>query len=133
MKGNHYSGTKVIELSNKDFSSQNGKLRVTRKGFQQNYGIVKFYAPWCPHCTNMVNDMAYLANELKDYNVRIAAVNCDDNKRGNDKLAAQAKIEGLPTLFLLREDGSLKRYDGTRNVEGILTAIVQTAKKRSQN
>ena len=133
MPESHYSNTKVVELFNKDFSSDKGKLRVKKDGFRKNFGVVKFYAPWCPHCTNMVRDLTYLADELKEYNVRIAAVNCDDKNKGNDKLAARAKIEGLPTLFMLREDGTLKKYEGSRSVEGILTAIVKTAKKRTQN
>ena len=131
MSGNHYDNTNVIELTGKDFSSRSG-LRVKRRDFTNNYGIVKFYAPWCPHCVNMKQDMIYLADQLQDYNVKIAAVNCDNSQDGNDQLAQKANINGLPTIFIMREDGSLKLYDGKRDVGGLLNALVKTAKKRNQ-
>jgi thioredoxin-like negative regulator of GroEL len=130
MPENHYDNTNVIELTASDFSTGDS-LRVKRKDFKNNYGIIKFYAPWCPHCVNMKKDMVYLADQLQEFNVKIAAVNCDNKEVGNNRLAAKANIEGLPTIFIFREDGSLRKYNGKRDVEGLLTAIVKTAKKRN--
>jgi thiol-disulfide isomerase/thioredoxin len=129
MSNNYYDNTKVTELKNKDFSKDK-KLKISKMDFKGNYGIIKFYAPWCPHCKHMIDDLSYLANELDGWNVKIGAVNCENSSVGNDKLAQRAQVEGLPSLFLLREDGSLKKYDGDRNVDGMLSAIIKTAKKR---
>jgi thiol-disulfide isomerase/thioredoxin len=67
-----YTGTAVNEL-NCSIDTENGKLKPELcKG---RYGLIKFYSPECPHCSEMKSDMVLLAKELRRYNFDVHAVN----------------------------------------------------------
>ena len=54
---------------------------------------LQFYAPWCGHCKQLAPHWEAAATKLKGL-VRVAAVNCDEEK----KLASYYKIQGFPTI-----------------------------------
>lgn len=82
-----YSGTGVLELTSKNF-----KKEVLHNG---NVSVVEFYAPWCPHCKNMVSQYAKSAKSLRGI-ARVGAVDCDDPQ--NKKLCATYQVQGFPTI-----------------------------------
>lgn len=71
--------------------------------------MVKFYAPYCGHCKNMVPVYNKLAENLKEL-VDVAAVDCTNSM--NQDVCAKYRIEGYPTLkfFVVQEsDGKKKK------------------------
>jgi len=114
MTNNYYNDTLVVELVDKDFSGN----KIINKNILGNYGLLKCYAPWCPHCKNLINILMFLANGLKKNNFKITSVN-SENSTICDKLG----IKGFPTLFLINLDGTLKKFNGDRSIENILAEI----------
>ena len=45
-----YNNSNVQELTPADFSNKNGQLYIKNDTFKGKPALIKFYAPWCPHC-----------------------------------------------------------------------------------
>lgn len=71
---------------------------------RSNYtSIVKFYAPWCGYCKQLLPIWHKLAKFLHrdgKYGVNVAAVNCDSDI--NKPLCASYRVQGFPTLMVFR-------------------------------
>lgn len=118
MSLNKYNNSDVIELTEADF--KDGKIIKT--DLKGKYGLLKAYAPWCPHCTSMVDDLKFLAKELKSHDVFIASLNCDDNKN----MSGIIGVQYFPTIFMVKETGELEKIEmANRSIESILTVICQ--------
>lgn len=118
MSSNKYDNSNVIELTEEDI--KDGK--IIKLGLKGKYGLLKAYAPWCSHCTAMVDDLKFLAEELKRQDVFIAALNCDNNKNTSSEIGVQY----FPTIFMVNETGELEKIDmPNRSIESILTIICQ--------
>lgn len=74
--------------------------------------FVKFFAPWCGHCTRMAPAWEELAKaETKD-DVIIAELDADANREAAQKHG----IRGFPTIKLFtKNDKSGKPYQGARD------------------
>jgi thiol-disulfide isomerase/thioredoxin len=91
----------------KDVANQNRRNHETPMYF--------FFADWCPHCKTAKP----IWNELKDeyqnktingYSVVFTEVNCTTETPEVEKLMNQYKVEGFPTIKLLK-DGQVIEYD----------------------
>lgn len=98
----------VIELTSKDFKFENDKVIVINKQFKDKCGLIKFYAPWCGHCKNMVETWSNLAIQF-GHSFVIGAVNCE--KKENYKIRSKLQIKYYPTIMRVKKDGSLSIYD----------------------
>lgn len=85
--------------------------------------IVDFYAPWCPPCK-------IVANNLEDFdiskpeNVHIYKVNIDDELT----LAKKYGVTKLPTLIYFKDGKTIKDYVGVLNSEELLQASKENFK-----
>lgn len=86
-----YHNSDVIELTEKDFDNKT----LIKNDLKNKNGIIKFYAPWCGYCKNMVEDLKFLAKGLKNKDFFIAAVNTEDS----NELSSRFNIIGIPTLY----------------------------------
>jgi len=108
----------IIELKYKDFIIKNNKIFINNNFFDENKGIIMFYAPWCSHCKQISDYLIDLA--LDNLNIfPIGAVNIEDTKNENYKLTQKAKIIQIPTIMYISKDGSLKYYKYDITIENL--------------
>jgi thiol-disulfide isomerase/thioredoxin len=88
-----------------------------------------FYADWCPHCKtakpiwNEIKD-EYENKTINGYNVVFTEVNCTTESAEVEKLMNKYKVEGFPTIKLLK-DGQVIEYDAKPSREN-LTQFLNT-------
>lgn len=113
----------VTELvGKKDIKIINDNLKIVNKKFIGKNGLIKFYAPWCPHCTALVDDLNFLGKGLKNEHFKIGAINVDVEV--NKEISRKAGVTGLPTLFLMDLNGNLKEYNNnSREIPDLLDEI----------
>ena len=108
----------IIELKYKDFIVKKNKLYINNNFFDENKGLIIFYAPWCSHCRKMSDYLIDLA--LNNLNIfPIGAVNIEDTKNKNYKLTQIAQIKQIPTIMYISNDGSLKYYKYDISIENL--------------
>ena len=79
--------------------------------------IVDFYAPWCPPCKIVANNLENF-NISKPKNVHIYKVNVDDELT----LAKKYGVTALPTLLYFKDGKVKKNYVGVLSSEELLEA-----------
>lgn len=77
--------------------------------------MLLFYVDWCPHCKTAKpawNDLKseYENKTINGYKVIFTDINCTDESAEVEKMMDQYKIEGFPTIKLLK-DGQVIEYD----------------------
>lgn len=128
---NLYDNKVVKELVKSDFGiGDDGKhLVIKTPEFQGKMGLIMVYAPWCPHCNSpkTTGMWANLADVTKDY-FSIGAVNSENTSNGNDKLCEAMKIQGFPTIMVVKKNGHLHKYKGPRAISNILNYMCKKYK-----
>ena len=113
----------VIQLTSKHF--RGNKLNVA--SLSNKTGIIKFYAPWCPHCINMVADLKFLAHHLYDHGFFVASV--DVTKDESKAVAQKFKVSGIPALYKYDGSNMSKLDTNDRSIDGLLDSICKFTKK----
>ena len=77
--------------------------------------LLFFFADWCPHCKTAKpawNDLQaeYENKTINGYKVIFTEVNCTDESPDVEKMMDKYKIEGFPTIKLIK-DGQVIEYD----------------------
>lgn len=85
----------------------------TNKGKQAE--LMLFYVDWCPHCKTAKPVWEELQNEYKNktingYHIIFTDINCTEETPEVESLLNKYKIEGYPTIKLLK-DGQIIEYD----------------------
>ncbi|KAF5102699.1 hypothetical protein D0Z03_000374 [Geotrichum reessii] len=78
--------------------------------------LAKFFAPWCGHCKRLAPEYEIAATELKEQNIALVEVDCEQNQA----LCAEHKIQGYPTLYVFKSLDSKAQYQGGRSAEDIV-------------
>ncbi|GKY96084.1 hypothetical protein MPSEU_000568500 [Mayamaea pseudoterrestris] len=76
-------------------------------------GMVKFYQPWCGHCTKMKPDWDQLAAEAHP-SVFISDINCSEQ----EELCSENNVQGYPTIKIYK-DGKVEDYKGGRSLSDL--------------
>ncbi|PAV86189.1 hypothetical protein WR25_05340 [Diploscapter pachys] len=92
--------------------------------------FVKFYAPWCTHCQNMLPEFEDLAKKAqkskKMKNVVIAKIDATEN----DIDDGFKEIEGFPTLRLYKANSNdVIEYSGDRTTEEMFKFLEENVEK----
>ena len=85
--------------------------------------IVDFYAPWCPPCKIVANNLEDF-DITKPENVHIYKVNIDDELT----LAKKYGVTKLPTLIYFKDGKPIKDYVGILSSEELLQASKENFK-----
>lgn len=82
---------------------------------QKEAEIMLFYVDWCPHCKTAKPEWEQVKAEydgktINGYIVTFTEINCTNESPDVEKLMNTYKIEGYPTIKLLK-DGTIIEYD----------------------
>jgi protein disulfide-isomerase A6 len=80
-------------------------------------GMIKFFQPWCGHCTAMKPAWDQLAESV-DASVFIADVNCSDQ----EDLCSKNDVKGYPTIKVY-QNGEVSDYKGGRSFEQLMEYV----------
>ena len=77
--------------------------------------MILFYVDWCPHCKTAKPEWEKIKTEYEDkqingYNVIFTEYNCTEETAEVEQLMNKYKIEGYPTIKLLK-DNQIIEYD----------------------
>ena len=115
--GIYYYNMLVKSKKNTSYSANNEHTFGGKDG--KNGGgqaeIMLFYADWCPHCKTakpIWEEMKaeYENKTINGYTVLFTDVNCTTETPDVEKLMTTYKIEGFPTIKLLK-DGQVIEFD----------------------
>ena len=86
--------------------------------------LMFFYTDWCPHCKTAKPDWAEVKAEYENktingYQIIFTEVNCTTESDEVEKLMNKYKIEGYPTIKLLK-DGQIIEYDAKPSKDTII-------------
>ena len=101
-------------------NSQNQNVINDLEIFKQNKNkglwFVKYYADWCPHCTNMQSEWNSLENHeiLTSKNIHIAEI----EESYLNKLNFNPNVVGYPTIKLYN-NGNHENFQGQRSQDGM--------------
>lgn len=103
-----YIGNKTTYNANREqenFSSDSNKVA----------NMMLFYVDWCPHCKTAKPEWENLKSEyegkqINGYTVTFTEYNCTTESPETDELMNRYKIEGYPTIKLIK-DNEVIEYD----------------------
>ena len=86
--------------------------------------LMFFYTDWCPHCKTAKPDWAEVKAEYENktingYRIIFTEVNCTTESDEVEQLMNKYKIEGYPTIKLLK-DGQIIEYDAKPSKDTIV-------------
>lgn len=113
---------KFLNLKNNDFDN----LKIKHPKFKNKNGLIMFGTNWCPHCQHLKPVIKALGKMDKSFVV--GAVDCDKQKIISDKL----NVQGYPTLFIVKKNGSLKEYKGGRNLSNLVLHMCKALKNKNK-
>ena len=98
---NYYSNASKLYSANREFDPS------TQAGGKAE--IILFYVDWCPHCKTAKPIWEQVKSEYSNktvngYNVTFTEVNCTNESPDVEAVIDKYKIEGYPTIKLLKGD-----------------------------
>ena len=103
-----------IEVTINDFKYDNGNFYLKNN---KKKGLIVIYAPWCGYCNMLAPIWSKFAKEYKN-EYTIKALNVENKRAGNKKMAEQLGVQGFPTIKYIDESGKIgKTYEGDRSKE----------------
>lgn len=97
-----------------DASFINRKIKSTKF---RGAGILKAYAPWCPHCRNKAIAIRSLAEILHDEGSASAVYVLD--VQANNFTSHALGVQLLPTFFYVDEQGNVKEALTVKSMEDL--------------
>jgi thiol-disulfide isomerase/thioredoxin len=104
----------VKPATNPSFTANN-EYNTNANGSTKEAELMLFYVDWCPHCKTAKPAWEELKTEYENkkingYTVMFTEINCTNETPEIESLMNKYKIEGFPTIKLLK-DGQIIEYD----------------------
>ena len=105
----------VSPTLNTSYKANSERNTNNESGNEKQAELLFFYADWCPHCKSakpIWEDLKaeYQNKTINGYHVIFTDVNCSSEGPEIEKMMDNYKIEGFPTIKLLK-DGQVIEYD----------------------
>ena len=121
--------SKQIAYRENALPGQNGSGSGSSSGKEAE--LMLFYVDWCPHCKTAKPEweqvkMEYEGKTVNGYNIIFTEVNCTNETPDVEKMVNTYKIEGYPTIKLLK-DGQIVEFDAKptkSNLEQFLKTVM---------
>jgi len=112
--------------ANNEYNTNNFESESSNKEAE----LMLFYADWCPHCKTakpIWDDLKseYENKKINGYTILFTEINCSNESPEIESLMNKYKIEGFPTIKLLK-DGNIIEYDAKPN-KATLIEFLNTA------
>jgi thiol-disulfide isomerase/thioredoxin len=123
-----FNGTKVIELTDKNFDLSGAVPRLTNvsKGFSKGPGKMMVYSSSCPYCLakrEMYSDLAERMNGGKTQPVYIIlAINSREPEASG--VISKLDFSGVPSYFNISNEGEVKNSEDPFNESNVLSKIL---------
>ncbi|CAH8354751.1 unnamed protein product [Eruca vesicaria subsp. sativa] len=118
------SSVRSEETETKEFVLTLDHSNFTDTISKHDFIVVEFYAPWCGHCKSLAPEYEKAAAELSSHSPPIFLAKIDASEESNKGIANEYKIQGFPTIKILRNGGkSVQDYNGPRESAGIVTYV----------
>ena len=98
----------VTELTDSNFTDE----------VADGVALVDFWAPWCGPCKIQLPILQKLAEALGN-RAKIAKINVDENP----DTAQQFKVQGIPTMVLLKNGAEIARFTGVTDQTRLQAAV----------
>lgn len=93
--------------------------------------LMLFYVDWCPHCKTAKPEWEqvktqYEGKTINGYRIIFTEINCTNETPDVEKMINQYKIEGYPTIKLLK-DGQIIEFDAKptkNNLDQFLNTVI---------
>ena len=110
LKVDYKANSEGVSFNNNSNNSNN-----SNNGNGKQAELLFFYADWCPHCKTAKPIWEDLKSEYQNktingYHVIFTDINCSNETAEVEKMMDKYKIEGFPTIKLLK-DGQVIEYD----------------------
>ncbi|ETN67986.1 disulfide-isomerase tigA [Anopheles darlingi] len=86
--------------------------------------FVKFYAPWCGHCTKLAPTWEELAVSLEhERDIRVSKIDCTRFR----PICTDFEVKGYPTLLWIEDGKKIEKYTGPRSHNELKQYVSQMA------
>lgn len=118
-KGNN--GWQNAPMKSEGFGEQEA---MTKKPTLPAGEIILYYAMWCGYSRAFVPEWEKFEGYAKSNlpQLKVSKIRCED---GNEETCVQKGIQGYPTVVLYLQNGGEKKFDGQRNLDGLIQFIKQ--------
>ena len=102
-----FSENKVLtEINDKQFDELMEMEGIT---------FIMFYAPWCPHCTNLIGTWDELCHRKNSNKFRMARINADYYSN----IGKSHNVRSYPSLKIYKNGNFVQDYQGQRNIKSM--------------
>ena len=95
----------VHVMTDNQFFFNPGQAKINENHFA-GPGVIKAYAPWCPHCRDKVKCINILATILKEEKLAVYVINADDD--ASRHFSEALDIKSYPTFLEVDVNGVIR-------------------------